>query len=637
MTELASLRIAIDTKDLKKADVALRKLEGTGKKTESSLKKLPTVFTAIVASMAIREVIRYSDTMTLVNSKLKLVTKSSGELVEVQKALFDIAQESRVGFEDTVDLYSRMARSTQELGLSTEELLLVTDNISKSLIISGGSTESMNAALVQLGQGFASGQLRGEELNSVLEQTPRLARMISDGMGIAYGDLRKYAAEGKITSEALINAIKSQTDTVGAEFGQMTMTVSQSLTQIDNSFMVFIGTLNEATGATDILSGAFSGASGILDDLNQKLIEWNNTVNTISDISKKSGVKIWEMQLNDAKTKLKELTDEGVAWYENEKQFAQDVANQKWYILELEKLITEEKAKQADIAASAPIKTEKPKELTKEEIAEKIDPRDEANAHIEAYYARIEAEDQLQVNYIENLLLKTEALRESLLTEEELLNNRAENEVLMLEEAFNASIISEEEKNTIMLELAAQYQNALTDISIQGMSAREKFSSKSSSDQTKQVLGDMVTMTAGMANQNKTMFQINKAAALANAAVQLPASVMKTFEAYPAPLSFVMGGLAAAAGLAQIAAISSASFGGGGSTSTPTPSGGMSTTMGTVPSDIGVSAVGEVQTVKEVTINMPEDATMSTDSVRELIERIQEESGDMGLSLVIAS
>lgn len=236
--------------------------------------------------------------------------------------------------------------------------------------------------------------------------------------------------------------------------------------------------------------------------------------------------------------------------------------------------------------------------------------------------------------YVLSLEQKAEALRQSLLNEEEILNLRMENDTLLAEEAFQNKLITEEQRYELLAALALKYETNLSKISLKGMSEREKFSSKSSKSQTTQVLGDMANLTSGMSTQSKAMFNINKAAALANAAVSLPASVMKTYEAYPAPMSFVMGGLALAAGVSQISAIASSSFGGGGSTATSTPSGGVSISDGLVPSDIGATA--ETQTVKEVTISMPDSSMMSTDSVRELIERIQDESGDMGLSLVVA-
>jgi hypothetical protein len=140
----------------------------------------------------------------------------------------------------------------------------------------------------------------------------------------------------------------------------------------------------------------------------------------------------------------------------------------------------------------------------------------------------------------------------------------------------------------------------------------------------------MQKMTAGVAGSNKTMFEINKAAALANAAVQLPASIMKTMEQYPYPISIAMAGLQAAAGAAQIAAISSSSFGGGGggATSMPTSSGGYATMPNIAPSDMPSPDDQEVQTTKEVTINLGDNAFVSTEMVRELIDSINEEIGD---------
>lgn len=141
-----------------------------------------------------------------------------------------------------------------------------------------------------------------------------------------------------------------------------------------------------------------------------------------------------------------------------------------------------------------------------------------------------------------------------------------------------------------------------------------------------------------MATQSKAMFEINKVASLANAALMTPEAVMGAYS-FGAKLGgpvlgAAMGALALGSQVAQMQSIASSSFGGGGSTATSTPSGGVSISDGLVPSDIGSTA--ETQTVKEVTISMPDSSMMSTDSVRELIERIQDESGDMGLSLVVA-
>ncbi|MDK1677667.1 tape measure protein, partial [Acinetobacter baumannii] len=84
------------------------------------------------------------------------------------------------------------------------------------------------------GQALASGTLRGEELNSVMEQTPALAKAIAKGMGITVGELRSVAAEGKITSQEIVKALKNVQDEVDALFAKTDITIGQSLTLLNN-------------------------------------------------------------------------------------------------------------------------------------------------------------------------------------------------------------------------------------------------------------------------------------------------------------------------------------------------------------------------------------------------------------------
>ena len=258
---------------------AERAVNKTTKNMANAVKTLTAAYLTLNAVDVASNFTKQADAMTLVNSKLKLVTTSSSQLLSVQKELFKISQESRQSFTDTVDLYSRIARSTKNLNLSQDELLKTVSTISKALIISGGSSESMNAALVQLGQGFASGTLRGEELNSVMEQTPRLATAIAEGMGLTVGQLREYAAEGKITSQAIIESLRSQRQTVNKEFGEMTQTIGQSSTKISNEIL-------RAVGEFDKVSGFSKGFSKSLDSIAVSISKAGENIPTIIETSK---------------------------------------------------------------------------------------------------------------------------------------------------------------------------------------------------------------------------------------------------------------------------------------------------------------------------------------------------------------
>ena len=224
--------------------VVKRNLGDVGKQADASTKRvnlLGAALTAIGGTLLLRQLIKYSDTFTQLQSRLRLVTSGTEDLIRTQEKLFDLAQRNRTGFEQTVELYQRLFRSTRTLGASQQTLLRVIESVNKAIIISGVSAQAANAALVQLGQGLASGALRGDELRSVLEQTPRLAQAIAEGLGVTIGQLRKLGTEGKLTAKSVIEALISQGAALDKEFGQVVPTIEQSFTRLNNVITKFVG------------------------------------------------------------------------------------------------------------------------------------------------------------------------------------------------------------------------------------------------------------------------------------------------------------------------------------------------------------------------------------------------------------
>ncbi len=255
--------VLIDVKaDTSKLVFGMQKAEKTILRTTNSMKNaIKGLAAAYLSFEGARAFLNMADSYTLVSGRLKLVTNSTAEFVMVQKELLKIANESRVGLTDTVDTYSRIARSTKELGVSSKDTLAVTSAINKALIVSGANAASANAALLQLGQGFASGTLRGQELNSVMEQTPRLSQAIADGMGVTIGELRKLGEEGKLTSKSVYDAILNQKDAIEKEFEQLPATVAQNMIVLGNTMMDVVGEIDKATGATQSLGNNISKVS----------------------------------------------------------------------------------------------------------------------------------------------------------------------------------------------------------------------------------------------------------------------------------------------------------------------------------------------------------------------------------------
>lgn len=199
--------------------------------------------------------------MTLLQSKLRLVTSGEAELAMVQENVIDLARDTRQSFEAVGELYARVARSSKELGASQSDILKVVKAVSQAIQISGNTAQEAEAGMIQLSQALASGTLRGDELRSVLEQMPRVAQAIAEGLGVTVGQLRKLGAEGKLTSQHVFQALISQSEKLNEEFRKLTPTIGQSFTVLFNELKRTTSELLRSSGATDALTSSIKKLS----------------------------------------------------------------------------------------------------------------------------------------------------------------------------------------------------------------------------------------------------------------------------------------------------------------------------------------------------------------------------------------
>lgn len=207
------------------------------------------------------------DAYTGLQNRLKLVTNNQTELNKATEDTFRIAQKTYSAWDSVLQVYQRFSDNAKTLNLTMDDTARLTETVSKAVAISGASAQAADAALVQFGQALASGTLRGEELNSVMEQTPALAKAIAQGMGITVGQLRSVAAEGKITSQEIVKALKNVQADVDALFAKTDITIGQSLTLLNNEITKFVGEAGKGSGAAQALSGSIQTLAGNLDTL----------------------------------------------------------------------------------------------------------------------------------------------------------------------------------------------------------------------------------------------------------------------------------------------------------------------------------------------------------------------------------
>lgn len=204
--------------------------------------------------LGISELIQLADTYTQMTSRLKLVTQYTGDYDTVFGALVDSARSTRSELSGTLDLFTKISPALRGIGLNGQQAVGVITTINQAIGISGASTQSANAALLQLGQGLGAGALRGEEFNSVMENTPGLAQAIADGLGVPIGELRSLAEQGKLTADTVAGALQKVAPQIEADFARMPQTVGQALTGLKNEFLLFVGATDQASGSTSTLA-----------------------------------------------------------------------------------------------------------------------------------------------------------------------------------------------------------------------------------------------------------------------------------------------------------------------------------------------------------------------------------------------
>lgn len=246
-----SLALATNGKELTKQE------EGINKSTKA-LGLFKAALAALGISLGVSQLIQYTDTYGSLRGQIALTAESTREMNKTWRDLYTVSQQTAQSLKGTVELYGRMARSSKELGLTQTELVAITDTINKTLLISRTPAASAEAALFQLSQAMASGVLRGEELNSVMEQAPRLALALANGLGVPIGELRKMGAEGELTAKRVIGALQQQKDFIDHEFSSVFISVSNAMARVDNVMIDLVGRADEAAGASAVFGKAIA-------------------------------------------------------------------------------------------------------------------------------------------------------------------------------------------------------------------------------------------------------------------------------------------------------------------------------------------------------------------------------------------
>ncbi|WP_407575695.1 tape measure protein [Raoultella terrigena] len=258
------------------------RLEASVNRTERSISSMDRTMSSLsgvakglLAALSVQQVGAYAQAWQDLSNKLANAVRDSvppfETLADVTERVFDISQKTRSGLDATATLYARLERSTRSYGVSVEDITKLTTIINQGFVVSGATAEEASNAIIQLAQGLASGALRGDEFNSVNEQGNRLMIALADSMNVSIGELRNMAAEGKLTTDVIVNGLLSQGDKIGQEFAKTTATISQSLEIANNNIKKFFGENATVKTGVKIFSDSVISLSENLDVLSTTL------------------------------------------------------------------------------------------------------------------------------------------------------------------------------------------------------------------------------------------------------------------------------------------------------------------------------------------------------------------------------
>lgn len=227
---------------------------------------------ALGTGFAVRDLGRLADAWTEQENALKSVAAAVNAPVSSMQQLAQVALDTRSAMAPTVTLYARTERAARQLGRSQAELRRFVELTNMAFVAGGATGTERRSAILQLAQGLASEQLMGEELRSIRENAPLVARAIADAMGVGIGALRDLGAEGKITSEIVLSAVLAAGESIESQFDATTATVGQSLENLRTRAAMYIAELDDATNASENLAGFIDYVSRNLDALAEAAI-----------------------------------------------------------------------------------------------------------------------------------------------------------------------------------------------------------------------------------------------------------------------------------------------------------------------------------------------------------------------------
>lgn len=234
----------------------------------STIKKIAVAAGGIVG---INKVQNISDKLASTKARLNLLVDDGGSVDVLEQKIMASAQRSRSVYFDTASAVAKLGLNAgNAFGGNMDQVIAFMEQVNKQFVIGGATAQEQSNAMIQLTQAMAAGALRGEELNSILDGAPGIARAIEKYMGIAEGSIKTVAQEGKVTAEVVKNAMFAMADETNAKFDSMPKTWAQIWVDMKNQalsmfapILTKINQIGNSTKFQKVTTGLINGLAAV--------------------------------------------------------------------------------------------------------------------------------------------------------------------------------------------------------------------------------------------------------------------------------------------------------------------------------------------------------------------------------------
>lgn len=231
-------------------------------------RQLVPVLSAVYAVDKLKDMVGF---VAKAGSEWQTMAARAGAAGLSMDAVYASAQRTGTALNDNVAAIARIGLAAKDIGATGADIARVNETVTKLGRVSGASAQEAAAGMSQLAQALASGRLNGDELRSIMENMPAVARQIADGLGVSVGTLREMGAAGQLTADRVFGALLSGSAAADAAFAKMPVTLEQAGTRMQNSFVRVGAAIDNSTGLSRLLARGMESVSETVDELARRI------------------------------------------------------------------------------------------------------------------------------------------------------------------------------------------------------------------------------------------------------------------------------------------------------------------------------------------------------------------------------